>query len=118
MLDPWAAVSKAAASAAAAISIFFDIPSGVFLAGFSGAWVAVAVSPKMEKRIGVSIILGGSTIAAITSPAVGEIVHIAVPSANVQILLKLIAFFIGFAPWHKPTRDWLISFAKRRVEKE
>lgn len=118
MIDPWAAVSKVAASAAAAISLAFDIPAGVFLAGFAGSWLAVAISPPVAVIRGASIILGGAIISAFATPAVGEIVHLVAPSANVVILLKLIALGIGFIPWHQPSRDWLVSFVKRRAEKE
>lgn len=53
---------------AAVIAFTFDVPEPVVFAGFIGAWVGLALSPRCSYITGLIVIIAGTVAAAFATP--------------------------------------------------
>lgn len=116
--------SKTVAAIAAAVSVAFDLPFGVFVAGFAGVFLAVSVNDAaipddapigLQVRCflrGVGVIAAGTLLAAILTPGFRDLVQMLTEFSLNETILKPVALAFGFFPWHTASRIWIVEQIK------
>jgi vancomycin permeability regulator SanA len=95
------------ASLSAVVSTLFDLPLGVVITAFGGAYWAVYRNSSLRVSRSIFLILFSSFIACVMVHGIVWIFQAWLDISNVP--QRPVAFILGFAVIDKPFRDWLIQ---------
>lgn len=88
-------------------STFFDLPLGVIITAFGGAYWAVYRNSALKVRKSIWLIIISTFIACVMVHGIVWIFHAWLDISNIP--QRPVAFILGFAVIDKPFRDWLIQ---------
>jgi vancomycin permeability regulator SanA len=95
------------ASLSAVVSTLFDLPLGVVITAFGGAYWAVYRNSSLRVSRSIFLILFSTFIACVMVHGIVWIFQAWLDISNVP--QRPVAFILGFAVIDKPFRDWLIQ---------
>lgn len=95
------------ATLTAALSALFDLPIGVIITAFGGAYWAVYRNSALRVSKSIWLIILSTFIACVMVHGIVWIFHAWLDINNVP--QRPVAFMLGFAVIDKPFRDWLIQ---------